>query len=81
MERPKLNDRILSYSEILRTIGKYLDMHDIGEPRIFETVDGIIVQGVILAGPRTGERETYQLSVEDIVDLRADFTAQRGKRV
>ena len=81
MERPKINDRVLSYSEILRVIGRYLDTHDIGEPRLFETADGFIVQGIILSGPRTGERETYQLSVEDIVDLRTDATALRGKRV
>jgi hypothetical protein len=81
MERPKINDKVLSYSEILRVIGRYLDMHNIGEARIIETADSFIVQGVIQSGTRTGERDTYQLSAEDLVDLRNDATAQRGKRV
>lgn len=81
MERPQFNNRPLSYSEILRVIGRYLDSHSIIEPRIIETDDSFIVQGVIESGPRTGERETYQLTAEDIVDLRNDATAQRGKRV
>lgn len=81
MERPKINDRVLSYSEILRVIGRYLDGHNIIEPRILETDDSFIVQGIIESGPRTGERETYQLTAEDIVDLRNDATAQRGKLV
>lgn len=81
MERPIVGERVLSYSEILRVIGRYLDSHAIGEVRVIETADGFIVQGVIQSGMRTGERETYQLSAEDIIDLHHDATAQRGKRV
>lgn len=81
MERPIFNGRPLSYSEILRVIGRYLDTHNIGDARILETDDAFIVQGIIYSGTRAGERETYQLTAEDIVDLRNDATAQRGKRV
>ncbi|OQY94890.1 MAG: hypothetical protein B6D41_06740 [Chloroflexi bacterium UTCFX4] len=81
MERPQINNRSLSYSEILRVIGRYLDTHNLVAPRILETADGFILQGVIENGARAGERETYQLTPEDIVDLRSDATAQRGKRV
>lgn len=69
----------MSYSEILRVIGRYMDTHNLGEGRIIETSDGIILQGVIQLGPRAGERETYQLTAEDILDLHSDATAQRGK--
>jgi hypothetical protein len=79
MQRPTINNKLLTYSEILRVIGRYMDQHQLGEGRVIETVDGLILQGVIQTGPRTGERETYQLSVEDILDLRHDATAQRGK--
>ncbi|MCG3141172.1 MAG: hypothetical protein HDKAJFGB_02387 [Anaerolineae bacterium] len=81
MVRPQINNQPLSYSEILRVIGRYLDTHNIIEPRIIETDDGLIVQGIIGSGARFGERETYQLTAEDIVDLRKDATAQRGARV
>ncbi|MBI4670690.1 MAG: hypothetical protein HY741_03350 [Chloroflexi bacterium] len=81
MERPKIEGRVLSYSEILRVIGRYLDRHGIGETRVIETGDSFILQGVLQTGPRTGERDTYQLSAEDIVDLRNDATAQRGKQI
>lgn len=79
MNRPTLNSRSMSYSEILRVIGRYMDTHNLGEGRIIETSDGIILQGVIQLGPRAGERETYQLTAEDILDLHSDATAQRGK--
>jgi len=36
-------------------------------------------QGVIQTGVRTGERETYQLTEADILDLYQNATAQRGK--
>lgn len=81
MDRPQINSRLLSYSEILRVIGHYLDGHNIGEPRIIETDDSFIVQGVIESGPRTGERETYQLTAEDILDLHTDAAARRGKPI
>lgn len=79
MLRPQINGRAMSYSEILRVIGRYMDRHHLGEGRILETQEGFILQGVIQMGERTGERETYQLTAEDIVDLRNDATAERGK--
>ena len=59
----------MSYSEILRVIGRYMDRHNLGEARVIETNDGFILQGVIQMGERAGERETYQLTADDIVDL------------
>lgn len=79
MTPPQVEGRTLSYSEMLRVIGRYMDSHNLGEGRIIETADSFILQGVVLAGDKTGERETYQLSAEDIVDLRMDATAQRGR--
>ncbi len=79
MNRPQIDGREMSYSEILRVIGRYMDRHHLGEARVLETADSFILQGIILLGERTGERETYQLTAEDIVDLRTDATAQRGK--
>jgi len=81
MERPKIGGQVLSYSEILRVIGRYLDRHGMGEARVIETGDSFIVQGVIQTGSRAGERDTYQLTPEDLVDLRDDATAQRGKQI
>jgi hypothetical protein len=81
MNRPQINGRPLSYSEILRVIGRYMDTHNLGEGRIIETGDSIILQGIVVSGDKTGERETYQLSAEDIADLRLDATAQRGKPI
>ncbi len=79
MDRPEINGRLMSYSEILRVIGRYMDRHNLGEARVMETNAGFILQGVIQLGERAGERETYQLTSEDIVDLQLDATAQRGK--
>jgi hypothetical protein len=79
MNRPTIDGREMSYSEILRVIGRYMDRHHLAEGRVIETADGFILQGVIQMGERTGERETYQLTAEDIIDLRNDATAQRGK--
>lgn len=70
---------LLSYSELLRVIGRYMDRHHLGEARVIETNDGVILQGVVQAGARMGERETYQLTADDIVDLHMNATAQRGK--
>lgn len=79
MNRPTINNRQTSYSEILRVIGRYMDTHNLGEGRIIETNDGIILQGVVQIGTHAGERETYQLTAGDILDLLTDATAQRGK--
>lgn len=81
MIRPLIHGRPMSYSEILRVIGRYMDRHHLGEGRVLETKDSFILQGVIQMGERTGERETYQLTGEDIIDLRNDATAERGKLI
>ncbi len=79
MQRPELDGRVLSYSEILRVIGRYMDRHHLGEVRMIETADGLILQGTIMMGEQAGTRETYQLTVDDIVELRQNAAAQRGK--
>ena len=78
MNRPMINGRLLTYSQILRVIGRYMDLHNLAEARVIETGDGFILQGVVQMGERTGERETYQLSADDIVDLSMDAAARRG---
>ncbi len=79
MTLPQVNGKPLGYSQILRVIGYYMDRHHLGEVRIVETANGLILQGVLQLGERFGERETYQLTVDDIVDLNNDATAERGK--
>ena len=79
MNRPDSNGRQMTYSEVLRVIGRYMDRHNLGEVRLLESDEGIILQGVVQIGERAGERETYQLTAEDILDLHTNATAQRGK--
>ena len=71
----------MNYAEILRTVGQYADRAKLIEVRILETADGLILQGVVAFGEKTGQRETYQLTVEDIQDLRRDAQAKRGKLI
>ncbi len=68
----------LSYSEILRVIGRYVDGNRIEEVRLIETEDAIIIQGRVTQGERIGEIDTYQLSIEDLAELRQDALLQRG---
>ena len=70
-----------SYSEILRVIGAYVDRVNLTEVRIIETEEGIILQGRLTEGDRMGQRETYQLTVEDIAVLLIDSQAQRGRKL
>lgn len=81
MRRPKIGNVVLPYSEILRVIGQYIDRANFTEVRIVETDEGLILQGLVTRGDREGERETYQLSPDDIVALFEDAQAMRGKRV
>jgi hypothetical protein len=81
MNRPQVNNKPMTYSEILRVLGRYLDTHNLVEPRILEAADTFILQGLALRGEHTGERLTYQLTEDDILDLYLDATAQRGKRI
>jgi hypothetical protein len=70
-----------SYSDFLRTVGLYIDEVNLSEIRILETDEGIILQGVVRQGARAGERDTYQLSAEDIKILLEDAHAKRGKKL
>ncbi len=70
-----------SYSEVLRVIGAYVDRVNLSEVRIIETEEGIILQGRLTEGDRMGQRETYQLTVEDIAVLLIDSQAQRGRKL
>jgi hypothetical protein len=81
MRPPLAGTTPMSYSEILRVIGRYADRSQLVEVRILETDEGMILQGVVRFGERTGQLDTYQLSVEDIEDLRRDAHAQRGKLI
>lgn len=67
-----------SYSEVMRAIGAYVDRVNLSEVRVLETEDGIILQGRLAEGERMGQRETYQLTVEDIAVLLVDSQAHRG---
>jgi hypothetical protein len=49
--------------------------------RILETDEGIILQGRAGEGDNAGQRETFQLTAEDIEALLADALARRGKRI
>ena len=73
-------DRV-PYSDILRTIGLYVDEADLSEVRILETDVGLILQGLVMHGARAGERDTYQLTTEDIKALLEDAHAKRGKKI
>ncbi len=70
-----------SYSEVLRAIGAYVDRANLTEVRVLETDEGIILQGRLNEGERMGQRETYQLTVEDIAVLLIDSQAQRGRKL
>lgn len=70
-----------SYSEVMRVIGAYVDRANLSEVRIVETEEGIILQGRLTGGEHMGQRETYQLTVEDIAVLLIDSQAQRGRKL
>lgn len=80
MRRPKHGEAVLRYSEILRLIGQYIERADLSEIRILETDDGLILQGRVMRGEHAGERDTYQLSPEDITVLLEDAHSRRGKK-
>ncbi len=81
MQRQMPPERRLSYSEILRVIGIYVDRAHMNDVRVLEVDDGMIVQGRVVQGLRAGEIDTYQLSPEDIEELLRDTRAQRGTRL
>ncbi len=81
MQRVTRTGAPMSFSEILRVIGRYIDSNRLSEVRIVETEDAIIVQGRVTQGERMGEIDTYQLSIEDLAELRQDALLQRGVKL
>ncbi len=81
MRRPKRGNAPLRFSEILRVIGQYVDRMSLTQIRILETDEAIILQGLVVQGDRIGERDTYQLTPEDILVLLDDAQAKRGTRM
>ncbi len=80
MKRIVRGDLRMSYSEVLRVIGSYIDRNDLSDIRVLEIDEGLVVQGRLTGGPRAGEIDTYQLSVEDIEGLLLNAYALRGKK-
>ncbi len=81
MQRVTRTGITLSFSEILRVIGRYIDNNHLEEVRLIETDDAIIVQGRVTQGERMGEIDTYQLGIEDLAELRQDALLQRGVKL
>ena len=81
MRRPKRGEHVVSYSEILRVIGQYVERAHLTEVRVLETDEGLILQGLVTQGERAGERDTYQLTTDDLRALIEDAQAMRGKRM
>ncbi len=81
MQRLTRTGSTMSFSEILRVIGRYIDSNHLEEMRLIETEDAIIIQGRVTQGERRGEIDTYQLSIEDLAELRQDALLQRGVKL
>ncbi len=81
MRRPKRGEATLRYSEILRLVGQYIERADLSDIRIIETDEGLVLQGLVNRGTRTGEQDTYQLTPEDLSALLDDAHALRGKKI
>ncbi len=81
MRRPKLGSQYLRYSEILRVVGQYVERANLGDIRILETDEGLVLQGLVLHGERAGERDTYQLTPEDILVMFSDAQAMRATKI
>jgi hypothetical protein len=81
MNRPMRGLTRMSYSEALRLVGAYADRNDMTEIRVLETDEGLILQGLVMSGARAGERETYQLTADDLQTLWRDAWAQRGRKI
>lgn len=78
MNRQKRGQPPLTYSEVLRVIGAYIDRANLSDVRVLETDEGMILQGRQMRGDKAGQPETYQLTKDDIEILLADARAQRG---
>ncbi len=81
MRRIKRGEINMTYSEVLRVIGSYIDRANLSEIRLLETDEGMIVQGRLTQGPHAGESDTYQLTPEDLEGLLHDARSQRGKKL
>jgi hypothetical protein len=81
MVRIVLQNYKVPYSEMLRAIGTYVDDSHLSDVRLLETDDGLILQGTVTDGKQAGERETYQLTIDDLKGLIEDARAKRGKRM
>lgn len=81
MRRPKRGSQYLRYSEILRVVGQYVERANLGDIRILETDEGLVLQGLVLQGERAGERDTYQLTPEDILVMFSDAQAMRATKI
>lgn len=81
MDRPLRDRTPITYSEMLRLMGAYVDQHHLTEVRILETAEGMILQGLATQGQNSGERVTYQLTAEDVQMLLDNAIAQRVKRL
>ncbi len=81
MQRPVHNHVRLSYSEILRALGQYIDRYSLSEVRLLETEEGVILQGLVTQGDKQGQRITYTVSTEDVEDLLQDAYAERGGKI
>lgn len=81
MQRTMRGEITLPYSEIMRVIGMFIDRSNLSEVRVLETDEGLILQGLVMTGDRQGERDTYQLTTQEIWDLLRDARAGRAKRM
>ncbi|MBI5302351.1 MAG: hypothetical protein HY868_09450 [Chloroflexi bacterium] len=81
MQRTMRGEITLPYSEVMRVIGAFIDRSNLTEVKIIETDEGLILQGLVMLGERAGERDTYQLSTQEVWDLLRDARAQRITRM
>jgi hypothetical protein len=81
MQRTMRGEITLPYAEIMRVIGAYVDRMNLAEVRVIETDEGLILQGLVMSGERQGERDTYQLTTQEVWDLLRDARTQRGIKI
>ncbi len=77
MQRTLRGEITMPYAEILRVVGMYVDSTNLSEVRIVETEEGLILQGLVMTGERQGERDTYQLTTDEVWDLLRDARSKR----
>jgi hypothetical protein len=81
MNKPMRRGVALTYSEILRILGQYVDRSKLGEVRLVETEEYFILQGLVMEGSKAGERITFEITSEDIRDMSEDALSQRLKEI